>query len=339
MRSIPVRIAVPHRGETHLYRNRMVAPAILLVGAAILGACSSNSPSEPPVTTHPTGHAVYSTAVGNGPWGVAISSQGLAYMTRPLTDSVAVIDLSGPSVITSFQVGNRPDDIAFNSSGTTAYVTNLNDRTVGVINTATGTQTTTYPVAGEPLRILVGPGSSALYVTLSNGELLVLNAATGAAITSISIGGVPNGLALNAVASRLYVASTAGTVTVINTATNSAVDTFLVGGTPQDVAVLPSRNALYVANEAGWLDIRNLTTGTRTDSIPVPSAFGLGVTPDGAQVWVTQSAMGRVTIVNAATAAIVDSALTLGAPRHIAFSPSGDAALVANEAGAGQLIQ
>ena len=252
---------------------------------------------------------------------------------------MAIINLSGPSVITSFQVGNRPDDIAFNAAGTTAYVTNLNDGTVGVINTATGTQSTTYFVAGEPLRILVGPGSSSLYVTLSNGELLVLNAATGAAITSITIGGVPNGLALDAFASRLYVASTAGTVTVINTTTNVPVDTFLVGGTPQDVALIAGRNALYVANEAGWLDIRNLATGARIDSIPVPSAFGLGVTPDGAQVWVTQSARGRVTIVDAASAAVVDSALTLGRPRHIAFSPSGDAALVANEAGAGQLIQ
>lgn len=320
-------------------RNRLAASAVLLLGATILGACSSNSPSEPPVTTHPTGHAVYSTSVANGPWGVAISSQGLAYMTRPLTDSVAVINLSGPSVTSSFQVGNRPDDIAFNAAGTTAYVTNLDDGTVGVINTATGIQTTTYPVAGQPLRILVGPGASALYVTLSNGELVVLNAATGAPTTSITIGGVPNGLALDAVASRLYVGSTAGTVTVINTTTNAPVDTFLVGGTPQDVALIAGRNALYVANEAGWLDIRNLTTGARTDSIPVASAFGLGVTPDGAQVWVTQSAVGRVTIVNAATAAVVDSALTLGAPRHIAFSPSGDAALVANESGAGQVIQ
>jgi len=318
-------------------RSRTVAPAVTLLGAAILGACSSNSPSEP--STHPTGHAVYSTAVDNGPWGVAISSQGLAYMTRPLTDSVAVIDLSGPSVITSFQVGNRPDDITFNSAGSTAYVTNLNDGTVGVINTATGTQTTTYPVAGEPLRVLVGPGSSSLYVTLSNGELVVLNAATGAATTSITIGGVPNGLALDPVASRLYVASTAGTVTVINTTTNAPVDTFLVGGAPQDVAIIAGRNALYVANEAGWLDIRNLTTGARIDSLPVPSAFGLGVTPDGAEVWVTQSAAGRVTIVDAATAAIIDSSLTFGKPRHIAFSPLGDAALVANEAGAGQVIQ
>ncbi len=322
--------------KNHVLRNRMVAPAVLLLGATILGACSSNSPSEPPATTHPTGHAVYSTSVANGPWGVAISSQGLAYMTRPLTDSVAVIDLSGPSVVTSFQVGNRPDDIAFNAAGTTAYVTNLDDGTVGVINTVTGIQTTTYPVAAQPLRIVAG---SALYVTLTNGDLVVLNTSTGALLKTIAIGGTPNGLALDAGASRLYVSSTAGTVTVINTTTNAPVDTFLVGGTPQDVAVLASRSALYVANEAGWLDIRNLTTGARTDSLPIPSAFGLGVTPDGAQVWVTQSGMGRVAIVNAATAAIVDSALTLGAPRHIAFSPSGDAALVANEAGAGQVIK
>lgn len=212
----------------HSAIGRVVVSTAL--GAVVLGACSSNSPSDTPVATHPSGHAVYSTAVDNGPWGVAISSQGLAYMTRPLTDSVAIINLSGPSVISSFQVGNRPDDMAFNSSGTTAYVTNLDDGTVGVINTATGAQTTTYPVASQPLRIVVG---AALYVTMTDGNLAVLNAGTGALIKTIAIGGTPNGLALDASAGRLYVGSTAGTVTVISTTTNAPVDTLQVGGIPR----------------------------------------------------------------------------------------------------------
>lgn len=320
--------------------HTMPAAAVrLLAGITLLGACSSSSPTGPSATTHPAGRGVSSTPLPYIPFGVAISSQGLAYMTQSQFNTVAVIDLEGPSVAGSIVVGNRPDDIAFNASGSTAYVTNVDGGTVGVINTATGTQTTTYPVAAGPLRILVGPGSSALYVTLGNGDLVVLNASTGAPIKTIAIGGTPNGLALDAGTGRLYVASTAGTVTVINTATNTPIDTFVVGGYPQDVAILPGRNALYVANEQGWLDIRNLATGVRTDSIPVPSAFGAAVTPDGAQVWVTETGVGYVIVIDAATREVVDSALPFGAPRHIAFTPSGDAALVANEIGYAQVIR
>jgi len=266
----------------------------------------------------------------------------VAYVTRPRTDSVALIALagSGPIVMASFQVGARPDDIVFNASGSTAYVTNLNAATVGVINTAAGAQVQSFPVPGGPLRIVVGPGQNTLYVTLDNGALLVLDAATGALDTTLSVGMTPNGLALNAGAGRLYVSATgAGTVTEINTINNTIVRTWMVGGTPQDMEVLPGRNALYIANEAGWVDVRDLVTGARTDSIPAPAAFALALSPDGEQVWVAQSGMGRISVIDVLSSQVIASVETLGVPRHIAFPPLGEVALVANEAGFVQLIR
>jgi YVTN family beta-propeller protein len=315
------------------------AAAWSLIGAAVLGACGANSPTGPSAATHPAGHGVSSIFLPYAPFGVAISSLGLAYITQSTTDSVATIDLAGPTVRATFAVGSLPHDIAFNASGNTAYVTNVDDGSVGVINTATGVQTKSYPLASWPLRILVGPGASVLYVTLGNGGLAVLNASTGALLATIAIGGTPNGLALDPGAGRLYVSSTAGTVTVISTATNAPIDTIMIGGFPQDVAILPGRNALYVANEQGWVDVRDLATGARTDSIPVEGAFGAAVTPDGAEVWVAQSGVGRVAIIDAATAEVIDSAWTFGTPRHIAFTPLGDAALVTNEGGYAQVIR
>lgn len=320
---------------------RPTSPGYLV--AALLGACSANSPSDPaPRPGHPTGTTVSSVALAHGPWGAAISSDGVAYVTRPLTDSVALIAFagSGPTVITSFQVGARPDDIVFNASGSTAYVTNINAATVGVINTATSAQVRSYSVPGGPLRIVVGPGQNTLFVTLDNGTLLVLDAATGTVDTTLSVGTTPNGLALNAGAARLYVSATgAGTVTEINTSNNTIVRTLTVGGTPQDMEVLPSRNALYIANEAGWVDVRDLATGARTDSIPAPAAFALALSPDGEQLWVAQSGMGRVSVIDVLSSQVIDSVETLGVPRHIAFPPLGEVALVANEAGFVQLIR
>lgn len=309
-----------------------------LLGGLIAASCARNSTGPTTHPSHPQGRAITSVALANGPWGARISSQGLAYITRPLTDSVARIDLGGPTVTASFVVGRRPDDVWFNASGSKAYVTNLDDHTVGVISTATSSQTTTYAVAGGALRLLLGPGETKLYVTLDNGTVTVLNAATGAIDTSLALGGVPNGIALNSNGSRVYVSAMSGTVTEIATARDSITRSFTLGGTPQDLAVSSDGRTLYTANEAGWVDVRDLHTGGRTDSIPVPAAFGLALTPDQTQLWVTETSVGVVAVIDVATR-VLTPVYTLGAPRHIAFSPDGRLALVANEAGFVQVIQ
>jgi len=289
--------------------------------------------------SHPQGTTISSVPLANNPWGARISSQGLAYVTRPHTDSVGHIDLAGPTVLASFRVGNRPDDIWFNASGVTAYVTNLDDHTVGVINTATSTQTKTYAVAGGALRVLLGPGETTLYVTLDNGTVAVLDAASGAVVTTLVVATGPvNGIAMDPGGTRVYVSATSGTVTEIATASRTITRTFTLGGEPQDVAVSSDGNTLYTANEAGWVEFRDLQTGARTDSIPVPAAFGLALTPDEAQLWVSQSAVGALAVVDIATRTLT-SITTLGTPRHIAFTPDGRTALVANEAGAVHVIR
>lgn len=302
----------------------------------VTSSCARNATG--PTLGHPRGAAVYTVPLGNGPWGARISSQGSAYVTRPLTDSVARIDVSGPTVLFSFRVGRRPDDVWFNVSGSKAYVTNLDDHTVGVINTATSSQTTTYPVPAGPLRLLLGSGETQLYVTLDDGTVAVLDAGTGTLDTTLSVGGQPNGIALSPDGSRVYVSSTSGTVTEILTASSAIGRTLTIGGTPQDLAVSPDGNTLYTANEAGWVDVRNLQTGARADSIAVPRAFGLALAPDRTELWVTQTPVGTISVIDLATGLVVRTIYTLGAPRHIAFTPDGGIALVANEAGYVQVI-
>src|SRR5439155_330679 len=143
--------------------------------------------------------------------------RGLVYVTRVATDSIALVDLESHRVTASFKVGNGPYDVAFNAAGSSAYVTNLYDHTVGVINTLTQTQVTTFPVAGGAVRVLLGPDETKLYVTLDNGGLTVLNSTSGTVDTTIQLGSVAlNGVALTSDRSRLYVSSVGGTVTEIN---------------------------------------------------------------------------------------------------------------------------
>lgn len=287
----------------------------------------------------PAGDAVTSIPLGHGPWDVTQSAQGLVYVTRPRTDSVARVDLASDRIAGSFQVGNRPDEVWFDALGTRAWVTNLDDRTVGVIDPLTHAQTATFAVPGEPLRLRLGPGEANLYVTLASGTVAVLDAGTGALTGSIAVGGTPNGLALSGDGSRLYVSTTSGGVAEVDTAADSILRTFATGGLPQDVVLAPGAGVLYVANEAGAVEFWDLTNGTRRTSLPVPGAFGLAVTPDGSQLWVTQPNRGTVTVIDCATEAVLRTILTFGTPRHIVITPLPLTAVVANEAGAVQIIR
>ena len=311
----------------------------LLAGAALIVSCSdSTSPGGGGGgggggNAHPVGHTPTFALLDNGPWGAAISSTGLAYMTRPLTDSVSAINLTGPAVAASFAVGNRPDDIVFNASGSQAYVTNLDDQTVGVINTTTGVQTGTYNVPGQPFRILVGPGGTNLYVTLASGSVQVLNAATGDSVASIAVGATPNGMALDQTTGMLYVSgASSGSITEINTSTNAFSRNIPVGGNPQDIALVHATHKLYIANQANAFQTYDLTAATIT-TVLVDDAFGLAITPDATEAWVTEPRDGKITIIKLATGAVSDTIGSIGQPRHLAFSPDGKTAMIANEVG------
>ena len=311
-----------------------------LVFLTVLAACGhtvTGTTTSPP--THP-GLALTPFSLGNGPWNVAISQRGLVYVTRVATDSIALVDLASHRAVASFKVGNGPYDVSFNAAGSSAYVTNLYDHTVGVINTLTQTQVTTFPVAGGAVRVLPGPDETKLYVTLDNGGLTVLNSTSGTVDTTIQLGSVAlNGVALTSDRSWLYVSSVGGTVTEINTAADTVARSFRSGGVPQDLVVGRGDSTLYLANEAGWVQVWNLKSWTRTDSIPVPAAFGLALTQDGGQLWVTETRVGGIAVVDCASRSVIATIPVLGSPRHLAMTADGTAAVVANEAGAVQIIR
>jgi YVTN family beta-propeller protein len=264
----------------------------------------------------------------------------LVYVTRVFTDSLARVDLGSDRVAATVKVGNGPYDVSFNAAGSRAYVTNLYDHTVGVINTSTHTQTTTFPVAGGAVRVLLGPGETKLYVSLENGGLAVLNSTSGAVATTIALGPVAlNGLALTSDRSRLYVSSVGGTVTEINTGADVVKRSFTSGGTPQDLVVGPGDSTLYLANEAGWVEVWNLKSWTRTDAIVVPAAFGLALTPDGKQLWVAQTRTGEIAVIDCGSRTVIETIPVLGSPRHLAITPDGTTVIVANEVGVVQIIR
>jgi YVTN family beta-propeller protein len=283
----------------------------------------------------PGGTIAATRSLGFRPYAVAVSAQGLAYVTQL---DAAALTAANPSTLAlggAVGVGSVPTDVAFDPSGTTAYVTNQLDGTLGIVSVASGVQVATVPLGGDPFDVIVSPDGARVYVTTNANQVVVVSAATRAVIGTIPTAAGPQRLAFHPNGTFLYVATIfGGVVHEINVATMLVTRTFVVGGTPQGMAVSPDGAELYIANEAGWLDVWSLGGNTLLSSIPLPaSGFGLAMTKDATQIYVSLFALGKVAVIDRLGRTIVNQLFTGGDPRRIAFSADGLTALIANQAG------
>jgi DNA-binding beta-propeller fold protein YncE len=123
----------------------------------------------------------------------------------------------------------------------------------------------------------------------------------------------------------------AGSVTEVDMFTQTALRTFAVGGTPQGVALNRRGTRLYVANEQGYLNDIDLRTGVIGAAIPLAGGgFGVGVTPDDNQAYISIPSAGVVQIFGLQSRKLAGSLKVDGDPRRIAFSRAGKIGAVTN---------
>lgn len=304
--------------------------------ALFADACSSStSPPPPPTTTHPVGNAVSpAPTVGARPFGVAISSKDVALVGRQDVPFLQRTTLPDLGFADSVRVGADPDDIAFNSTGTRAYCTNLAGQTLSIIDVASGTKIDSITFVAGPVRVLVAPNDQTIFVSTTDGVVSAITLATKTAAHQWVLGGVANGLSLTKSGSTLYVSTMAGKLYKVNSNASGAIDSVAIPGTPQDIALTPDGTKLLLANEGGSLEIRNPATLALVDTVPgAAGAFGMKPTPDGMQIYASYSGSGQIRIVDLATRAVIKTLPVGGTPRRIAFGQAGATALIPNEGG------
>lgn len=305
--------------------------ALIPLGTVLVTACAT-TPSATN-STHPSGELLSSVPVSGSAYGVAISSSGLVYVTQISGNRIYQGKSPFTAIVDSATVGLTPAHVAINPKRDRAYVTNQSSQTVSVVNTATNITIGTIPVGNDAFNLIVSADGNRLYATTSVGTVYIINTTSLAKLDSFAAGPVANGLAFRPDGQRLYVSSRdAGKVTVFNTATGLVIDSLVMGGMPQRLAVSSDGKELYVANEVLGLDIWNLTSRSRITTVPI-EAYGLALSPDNAQLYVSDPVGGLVKIVDRASRQVVGSIITQGRPRNIAFNSRGTEALITNEAG------
>jgi DNA-binding beta-propeller fold protein YncE len=267
------------------------------------------------------------------PWGVAVREDGVAWFTEVFNNSVGFTSTRTRTVDGSVVSGNVPTGIAFSPDGATAYVANQFGA-AGVYDVATR-QLTDSIVISNPLAVRVAPDGSQLFVATGNTQVFVVNLPSLEIVNTIEVGFAPNGFAVHPDGRILYVSSfIGGTVSEIDMYTKMVLRTFPVGGTPQEMALNRKGTRLYVANEAGYLNEIDLTTGQEAPHIPLQGGgFGVGVTPDDGQAYVTEPSAGVIQTITLQTRKIAKTFAVGGEPRRVAFSQQGHIAAATNAAG------
>lgn len=278
----------------------------------------------------------------------------LVYVPNSNSNTVSVyLTLGGGALapIATIPVGRSPMFSAVRGDQAFAYVTNRDDASVSVIDTATQTvvQTVVVDSCSTPpcgvFGVVVSPDGTTVYVATRTivapqGTVRVFSAdlATGQLTPagSVNTGSGPRGLAISRDGSRLYVANEAdGSVSVIDTAANAAVATVTVGSQPTDVTVNDTRSRAYVsaAAESKVYVIDTSTAAVIATASTGLNPIGVSVTPDGKFYYAANQGDGTISQFSAATDTPIAPPVPSGpGVAEIAIAPEGDSLYPSNAA-------
>jgi YVTN family beta-propeller protein len=246
------------------------------------------------------------------------------------------------TVTGTIEVGTGPDGVAVDSTSHTAYVTDIDDDALSVIDEATKSVTTTIIVGGGPLTVAADPAAHLVYVTNGgNGTVSVINETTGTVTDLIAVGHGPDGVAMDPTSHLAYVANGGdGTVSAINETTGTVTATIPVGSDPDGVAVDPTSHTAYVANGgSSTVSVINETTGTVTATIPVGSdPDGVAVDPASHTAYVANGGSSTVSVINETTGTVTATIHVGSQPAGVAVDPASHMAYIANLGGTVSVI-
>jgi DNA-binding beta-propeller fold protein YncE len=318
--------------------RRAARAGVLLCGLVTLfAACGGDTPTSTADQSlvesrvHPRG--VVDRVDAPLPWGVAVRDDGLALFTELANGGVGITSTRTRTVEGFIPTGRTPTGIVFSPDGNTAYVANQFGN-VSRVDVASRQVTGSVDIA-TPVAVRLSPDGSQLFVATTTTAVVTVDIATLSIVRTVDVGSAPNGFAVHPGGRLLYVSSfDAGTVSEIDMFTGEVLRTFTPFGTPQEMALNRKGTRLYVANEAGWLDEFDLASGELTNRIALQAgAFGVGVTPDDSQAYLTLPSAGLIQIFGLQARRLAKSINVGGDPRRIAFSQQGRIAAVTNAAG------
>ena len=240
-------------------------------------------------------------------------------------------------VITTISVGDSPNEIAFDSENNRMYVTNYNDDTVSVINTADNLVIATVTIGNTPNGIAFDSENNRMYYSLGNWladvtkRIRFIDTADHSVSANIATAEpIANGIAFDSKNDRMYVVNWNGvecctpdnsSVSVINTATNRLIANIPVGDKSYEIAFDSANDRMYVTNSA---DNTVSVISTANNSVIATVSVGDRPNPiafdsENNRMYVGNQVDETVSVINTATNGVIATISVGDYPNGIAF--------------------
>jgi YVTN family beta-propeller protein len=250
-----------------------------------------------------SGSIVKAVNPGNSPSGIALSSDGLLYVTSKGSGGLAIINASDVRDVAMVSYALSARYVSILPDGKKAYITNGDVGTVSVLDVDNMSIGSTIDAGGIMNKLAVSPDGRRVYVAdTRNGRVLL-----------------------------------------VDTATDEVAGNWSLGLTPMDIATSPDGSIVYVTHsrkgaDESYYDLSRIdaATGKVLSTYQLGKfASGLAVSPDGKKLYACLWASDTVLAMDSSTGRVISRITAKGSPEDVKVSPDGSLVYVACPNGAG----
>lgn len=282
-----------------------------------------------------------------------LASSVRVYQTNSAGDEVHVIDPATNKVVFTINGIEVPHGVTFAPDGTRAYITCEAEQTVWATDTKTGKLIAKVPLSGHPNNLSISKDGKRLFVAIAvaPGAVDVIDTVALKNIKSVAVKGAVHNTYVTPDGKYAIAGSVAGKMlTVIDEQTLQ-----IAWELPFDLGVRPmafekaadgstSRIFVQLSGYNGFAVV-NFKTHEEVARIKLPDqpggghaeggapSHGIGVTPDGKQLWVNSSIAKGVFIYSLPDLKVSGYVATGAVPDWITFTPDSKTIYIANSGG------
>ena len=193
-----------------------------------------------------------------GVHGIAIAADlKRGFISAGKSNQVKVFDLGTRQVLSTLEVGSKPDAILYDQLTQQVFAFNGHSNNVSVIDAKASAVTATIALGGGP-EFAQSDGNGTIFVNIENkNELAALDPRQHRLLAHWPLPGCdgPTGLALDAAHHRSFSVCANAKMTILDTTTGKAIATLPIGAHADGAAFDPQRQDAYSANGDGTLTV------------------------------------------------------------------------------------
>ena len=269
------------------------------------------------------------------PSAAALSPDGSRlFVTNPNANLVVVYNTANNSVFSSFGIGQLPSAVAVDAQR--IYVALHANAALAVFSAATFVQTASIRVGFGPNAVAVSSANGRVYVANTYSSTLTvidptrIGTPNSPVIATIPVPDSPVAIATSADGLTAWVASSAiPTLTRINLAENLVASQIALPISPAGVAVSADGSRAYVTGYGSKVATVDIQRGTvlGTNALPACNAprcvaMAAAVSSDGKTVYVANTSMNQIAVMDTTTGAITSNINVQAAPRAVVLGPT-----------------